>query len=64
MKKEIHIKVKESFKTTRFWKRGRIFYNKKLLNDRKQVNSLTDLKIAKIYKYKLKTGGGARYDHF
>ena len=55
-KKSIQMKVKDSIRTSEFWKNENLFLNKKLFNNRSQIKSFDDLKIQKICKYKLKTG--------
>jgi len=48
--------IKDSFKKTEFWKEGVIFINDRIQNPRTEIFSLQDAKIAKSYRYELKTG--------
>jgi len=48
--------IKDSFKETEFWKEGVIFINDRTQNPRTEIFSLQDAKIAKSYRYELKTG--------
>jgi type III restriction enzyme len=48
--------IKDSFKETEFWKEGVIFINDRTQNPRTKIFSLQDAKIAKSYRYELKTG--------
>ncbi|MBO8140357.1 MAG: DEAD/DEAH box helicase family protein [Thermosipho sp. (in: Bacteria)] len=54
--KEIRLRVKPSIKNTEFWKKGFLFVNKKVKADRKGIKTIDDIKIERIYKYKLATG--------
>jgi len=48
--------IKDSFKETEFWKEGVIFINDRTQNPRTGIFSFQDAKIAKSYRYELKTG--------
>ena len=54
--KEIVLKVKSIIKETEFWKKGILFVNNREEVDRSKIESIDDIDIAKIYKYKLPTG--------
>ncbi|MCM8816017.1 MAG: DEAD/DEAH box helicase family protein [Candidatus Omnitrophica bacterium] len=53
---QIDLFIKESFKKTDFWKNGVIFINDRIPNPRKEIFSLDDARIERIYTYELKTG--------
>lgn len=54
--KEIQVNVKDSIKKTDFWKNGKVFLNQKVMNDRKHIRCLSDLKVSLRQKYTLYTG--------
>jgi type III restriction enzyme len=53
---EKHMKVKDSFKKTKFWESGLIFINKQRKTDKSNFASLADYSINGVFKYELKTG--------
>ena len=54
--KRIDIRVKDRFKSTKFWRNGVIFLNEKSINDISKVKGLSDIDVEKIYKYTVATG--------
>lgn len=54
--KEIHLKVKDSFKKTPFWKNGHIFINNRIRNSRTNITGLTSIPFTKRHTYRLRTG--------
>jgi len=57
--KTIHLRVKESFKQTDFWKNGVIFVNKRIRTDRTGIFGFQDMSIKARYAYRLRTGYAA-----
>jgi len=53
---EIQLKVKPDIRNTEFWKKGFLFVNRKVEADRKGIKTIDDIKIERIYKYRLPTG--------
>jgi type III restriction enzyme len=64
--KSIEVRVKEGFKHTKFYEKGKIFINEQIKNERRQIHSLEVLgiKTDTPYKYELKTGISQRYAIF
>lgn len=54
--REIHIKIKESFKQSDFWQNGVIFLNKRIRNDRANITGLSDIQFTDRHIYRLRTG--------
>ena len=58
-KREIHLRVKEGFKQTDFWKNGVIFVNKRIRTDRSGIFGFADINIPQRLAYHLQTGYAA-----
>ncbi len=58
-KREIHLRVKESFKETDFWENGVIFVNKRVRTDRTGIFGFADIAITQRHSYRLRTGYAA-----
>ncbi len=54
--KEIKLKVKPQIKETDFWKKGFLFVNEKVKADRKGIKTIDNIKIKRVYQYRLPTG--------
>ncbi|MBT7431766.1 DEAD/DEAH box helicase family protein [bacterium] len=54
--KEVTLKVKDSFKKTRLFKKGYIWKNKRIINKREDINSIFDLKVRDSYKINIESG--------
>lgn len=54
--REIHVKIKESFKQSDFWQKGVIFLNKRIRNDRADIIGLSDIQFTDRHTYRLRTG--------
>jgi len=54
--RDVRLSVKDSIKTTDFWKRGFIFVNKLEKKDRSKIKSIHDLDFSKMYKCDIDTG--------
>jgi len=53
---QVSLFVKPEFKKTEFWKKGVVFINDRVENQREEIFSLADAKIETNYKWRLKTG--------
>lgn len=54
--REITLKVKKSFSETKFFKKGVIWKNKRIINKRENVNSIYDIGVANNYKISIESG--------
>jgi type III restriction enzyme len=54
--KEIHLRLKEDFKTSKFYQNGVIYLNERQKYDRAQILTLPTVSIATVHKIKLRTG--------
>jgi len=54
--REVHLRVKESFKRSELWQRGVILLNRKVEARRDRIRSLEDLGVRKTYAYNLPAG--------
>jgi len=54
-REEKNINVKEDFKKTYFWQKGKIFLNKLQLVEKTKFKNLSDFKVKGFYEYKLPT---------
>lgn len=54
--KEVQVRVKDTFKKTKFWRSGHLFVNKKIANDRSNVKDFSDIQVTTRFKYNLHTG--------
>jgi type III restriction enzyme len=50
------MRVKDTFKTTDFWKNGVIFVNKRIRNEREDIFDFGNIIISKRHRYHLQTG--------
>ena len=55
-KKELDLKVKESFKKSNFWDNGRIFRNEQVVKTKKDIDDLKEVGVDKNYEHRLRTG--------
>ena len=55
-KKEIQVRIKDSFKKSKFWKTGHLFINKKIPNDRSNIKDFSDIQIPTQFKFSFHTG--------
>lgn len=55
-RKEVYIKLKDSFKDSDFYKQGFIFTNKQIVSSNEKITSLQDMRIDNNYEYKLRVG--------
>lgn len=56
---ERHLKLKEDFKSTDFYKHGVIYINERVLNDYKDITSIADMGVKKRnYVHRIATGRG------
>lgn len=53
---QVNLFVKPEFKKTEFWKKGIVFINDRVKNQREEIFSLANAKIETNYKWRLKTG--------
>jgi type III restriction enzyme len=53
---QVSLFVKPEFKKTEFWKKGVVFINDRVENQREEIFSLANAKIETNYKWRLKTG--------
>ena len=53
---QVDLFIKEPFKQTDFWKKGVIFINDRVPNQRTEIFNLDDARIERNYQYKLRTG--------
>ena len=54
--REIHVKVKDSFKQSDFWQTGMIFLNRRIRNDRAGIIGLSNIQFTNRHTYRLRTG--------
>lgn len=54
--KEVQVRIKDTFKKTKFWRSGHLFVNKKIANDRSNVKDFSDIQVTTRFKYNLHTG--------
>lgn len=54
--REITLKVKNSFVKTKFYQKGVIWKNKRIINKRESVNSVYDVGVEKNYKISIESG--------
>lgn len=54
-KKEVQLKIKDSFKETDTWKNGRIYLNKKKVKKQKDMDNLSSIASNKTYSHELRT---------
>ena len=54
--REITLKVKNSFSKTKFFKKGVIWKNKRIINKRDKINSIYDVGVEKNYKISIESG--------
>lgn len=54
--REITLKVKNSFSKTKFYQKGVIWKNKRIINKRESVNSIYDVGVEKNYKISIDSG--------
>ncbi|MCB0018834.1 MAG: hypothetical protein KDE09_13675, partial [Anaerolineales bacterium] len=54
--REIHVKVKNSFKQSDFWQTGAIFLNRRIRNDRSDITGLSNIPFTNRHTYRLRTG--------
>lgn len=52
----VHMRVKDSFKHTDFWKNGVVFVNKRVFNPREDIFGLKNIEFTKRHTYRLSTG--------
>jgi len=53
---QVSLFIKPEFKKTEFWKKGVVFINDRVENQREEIFSLANAKIETNYKWRLKTG--------
>ncbi len=54
--REITLKVKNSFSKTKFFQKGVIWKNKRIINKREKINSIYDVGVEKNYKISIESG--------
>lgn len=54
--REMHVKVKDSFKQSDFWQNGMIFLNRRIRNDRAGIMGLSNIQFTNRHVYRLRTG--------
>lgn len=52
----VHMRVKDDFKQTDFWKNGVVFVNKRVNNPRDDITGLSKIQFTKRHAYRLTTG--------
>jgi type III restriction enzyme len=53
---QVSLFIKPKFKKTEFWKKGVVFINDRVQNQREEISNLASAKIETNYKWRLKTG--------
>lgn len=54
--REIELKIKDSFRNSKFWRSGAIYLNKRLKNDRADITGLPSIPFTPRHTYRMRTG--------